>query len=161
MVVVDTLIEDARWREIDLESRAEKVIVSTLSELEISTKCSVSLLACNDARIAGLNGDFRGAPRPTNVLSWPGRERGAAKEGDMPDMCVEEGEEVGDIAIAYETIAREAVDFARSFEAHVTHLLVHGTLHLLGFDHTRDGDATLMEKFEIRILESLGVDNPY
>mgnify|MGYP005992599593 CR=1 FL=1 len=115
-------------------------------------------------RIADLNADFRGKPTPTNVLSWPAEERGAATDGDLP-LAVEpdfDGAlELGDIAIAYDTCAREAIDANKSLEDHLRHLVVHGVLHLLGYDHIRDLDATVMEALEVEILGNMGLDNPY
>ncbi|MEL7181678.1 MAG: rRNA maturation RNase YbeY, partial [Pseudomonadota bacterium] len=120
------------------------------------------LLACNDARIAVLNEDFRGKPRPTNVLSWPSDERAAAIDGEMPaPPRPGPDNELGDIAIAFETCKREADAAGKPMRDHTLHLLVHGTLHLLGYDHERDRDATLMEGLETEILGKLGIPDPY
>jgi probable rRNA maturation factor len=73
----------------------------------------------------------------------------------------EDGPELGDIALAFETCAREAAEAGIPFENHVLHLVVHGTLHLLGYDHVRDADGDLMERTEVEILASLGVPDPY
>ncbi|WP_299691737.1 rRNA maturation RNase YbeY [uncultured Tateyamaria sp.] len=124
----------------------------------------VSLLGCDDARIATLNADFRDKPGPTNVLSWPDTDLAAATDGATPaapDPDPDGAVSLGDIAIAYETCAREALDQGKPFGDHVTHLLVHGTLHLLGYDHIRPGDAALMERTEVKILGNLGVPDPY
>ncbi|MCL4132852.1 UNVERIFIED_CONTAM: hypothetical protein GTU68_007481, partial [Idotea baltica] len=112
----------------------------------------VSLLACNDTRIKVLNADFRQKGVATNVLSWPSVERTA----NLPQDA-----ELGDIAISYDTCMREADEAGLPFDHHVTHLIVHGTLHLLGFDHVRGGDATLMEELEIEILGKLDIPDPY
>ena len=69
--------------------------------------------------------------------------------------------ELGDIALSYDTCAREAMQAAKPFADHLTHLIVHGTLHLLGYDHMTDGDAALMERIEVEILGNLGLDDPY
>ena len=124
----------------------------------------ISLLTCNDKRIAELNEDFRGKPQPTNVLSWPSDERGAARAGEMPHLprpTPPMPAELGDVAIAYDTCAREAGEAGKPLKDHALHLLVHGTLHLLGFDHERDADADLMEGLETEILAALGVADPY
>lgn len=122
----------------------------------------ISVLACDDARIAQLNEDFRQKGRPTNVLSWPSEERAAEIDGDMPDVPeLPMDAELGDIAISYDTCAREAADAGKPFEDHVTHLMVHGTLHLLGFDHIREADADLMEGLEVEILGKLDIPDPY
>jgi len=117
-------------------------------------------LAQDDARISALNEGFRGKAQATNVLSWPSQERGALVEGARPELPVGDAE-LGDLALAYETCTREAKSGGIALEAHVTHLIVHGTLHLLGYDHVRDGDGDLMEATEIAILSKLGIANPY
>jgi len=164
--LVDTLIEDARWAAFGLEDLAETTARATLLAVGLPGEgFEISLLGCDDRRIADLNADFRGKPQPTNVLSWPSDERGAGTEGAQPrrPRPGSEGmpEELGDIAIAFETCEREAADQGKPLRDHVTHLLVHGTLHLLGYDHVRDGDAALMEATEIRILADMGLANPY
>jgi len=164
--LVDTLIEDARWRALGLDDLAEHSAVALMNQLGLPSEgFEISLLACNDARIAALNADFRGKPQPTNVLSWPSEERGADADGGIPDypMAGSEDmpEELGDIAIAWETCEREADALGKSMKAHVTHLIVHGVLHLLGYDHIREKDAVLMETTESRTLARLGIADPY
>lgn len=164
--LVETLIEDARWQSVGLGDLAERAARAVMADQALpEAGFAISLLGCADARIADLNADFRGKPQPTNVLSWPSEERGAEADGGAPahprpgpaDMP----EELGDIAIAWETCTREAEEQGKPADEHVTHLLVHGVLHLLGYDHVRDGDAALMEAAEIRILAKLGLKNPY
>ena len=155
---VDLVIEDDRWTAAGLAALAERACGAALEHLGI-VGAHLSLLACDDARIAELNADFRGKPTPTNVLSWPSEERGATAPGGDPlpprDL------ELGDIAIAWETCAREAEAAGTPFADHVRHLLVHGTLHLLGYDHIDDKDAGLMEALEVEILGKLGIADPY
>ena len=160
-MTVDCIIEDLRWS--DIETLAETATDATLERLGLEPSAfEISLLACDDDRIAALNADFRGKPQPTNVLSWPSDERGAVTEGEMPVMpSVGPDSELGDIAIAYDTCAREADEAGKPFAHHTLHLLVHGTLHLLGFDHIRDKDAALMEGLEVEILGKMGIPNPY
>ena len=86
----------------------------------------------------------RGKPQPTNVLSWPSVERGAEIEGERPESPTGDPE-LGDLAIAYQTCLREAESGDKPLNDHALHLVVHGTLHLLGYDHVRDGDGDLME----------------
>lgn len=164
--LVDTMIEDDRWEAFGLPALADRAAHGVLAELGLPGQgFEISLLGCNDARIATLNADFRGKPQPTNVLSWPSEERGAAADGGAPDP-VEPGdagmpEELGDIAIAWETCTREAEEQGKPVADHVTHLIVHGVLHLLGYDHVRERDAALMESTETRILVKMGIANPY
>ncbi|ARO13895.1 putative rRNA maturation factor [Ketogulonicigenium robustum] len=161
-MIVDCLIEESRWQAVDLEALAEKAAAAVAARLALPGDLEVSLLACNDARIADLNADFRGKPTPTNVLSWPSEERGARVAGEIPLLPVAgDAPEIGDIAIAFETCAREAEEAGKPMADHVTHLLVHGCLHLLGFDHEREADATLMEGLETEILGKMGLADPY
>jgi len=160
---VDVIIEDPRWAEVDFETLAEVASDAALTRLGLDQAVfEISILACDDARIAVLNQDFRAKPTPTNVLSWPSDERAAEAEGEMPDTPTEGPDsELGDIAIAYDTCAREAAEQKKPFADHVTHLIVHGTLHLLGFDHENEPDAALMEGLETEILGNLGLADPY
>jgi probable rRNA maturation factor len=166
MELVETLIEDARWEAFGLPALAERASRATLAALEMPGEgFMVSLMGCDDARIAALNADFRGKPQPTNVLSWPSEERAAETPGGMPDLpepgSVDDPESLGDIAIAWETCAREAEAAVKPMQDHVTHLVVHGVLHLLGFDHIDEADAARMEALEVRILATLGLSDPY
>ena len=161
----DIVIEDDRWEAVDLEPLAHAAAQATLGHLGLDAETAeMTLLACDDARIAVLNEDFRGKARATNVLSWPAEECGAAIPGGDP-LPVAPGIdgmlELGDIAMAYETCAAEANAAAKPLNAHVTHLIVHGLLHLLGYDHENDPDAMLMEGLEREILGKMGYDDPY
>ncbi|MCA0927833.1 rRNA maturation RNase YbeY [Ruegeria profundi] len=160
---LELTIEDARWQ--GLEPLATQSIQAVLEYCGLDIDlCEISLLACDDARIAELNAEFREKPVPTNVLSWPSEDLSAEEPGQVPTSPAADfsGEiALGDIAIAYETCAREAEEAGKSMDDHVRHLIVHGTLHLLGYDHIRDPDATLMERVEVAILGKMGVDDPY
>ncbi len=164
--LVDTLTEDQHWNEIGLEKLAEAACRTTLSHLGVRPdRFEISLLGCNDARIAALNADFRGKPQPTNVLSWPAEDRAAATPGGQPGLPNVDAEgppqELGDIAIAFETCRREAEAAGKPLNDHVSHLLVHATLHLLGYDHIRDEDAAVMEGIEVGVLALMGLPDPY
>lgn len=164
--LVDTVIEDDRWEAFGLDALADRATRAALAELGLAPDgFTLCLMGCDDARILELNGDFRGKAKPTNVLSWPSDERGASGEGAPPEPP-EPGDEddpksLGDIAISYDTCAREAAEAGKPLADHVTHLVVHGVLHLLGYDHIREGDAALMEGTEVRILARLGLCDPY
>jgi probable rRNA maturation factor len=108
----------------------------------------VSIALSSDAIVADLNERFRGKAKPTNVLSFPAGN--GAPDGQL-----------GDIVMALETVEREAQEQGVPFEHHVQHLVVHGVLHLLGYDHESTADAERMETIEIEILSKLGVANPY
>jgi probable rRNA maturation factor len=163
-VNVEVSVEAGAWDVLDLEPLAARAVAAALARSGLDPAAwEVSLLACDDARIAALNATFRGKARPTNVLSWPSAERGAAIAGTVPaPPAPGDGDpELGDIALAYETCAREAREAGRPLCDHVTHLVVHATLHLLGYNHETDADAALMEGREVEILASLGVPDPY
>ena len=150
---LEVVIEDARWDALDLTHLASIAISATLVHLELNVDDhEVVVLACDDARIAALNSEFREKPTPTNVLSWPSVD---LHPGDAPD------EELGDIAIAFDICKHEAESQSKPMSAHVTHLLVHATLHLLGYDHINAADADQMEKIEVEILGKLGIADPY
>ncbi|MEX0316533.1 MAG: rRNA maturation RNase YbeY [Ruegeria sp.] len=162
-MTVDLTLEDPRWQ--DLEALADRAIAVTLAHQRLDSEiCEISVLGCDDARIAELNSEFRAKPQPTNVLSWPAEDLSADTPGGQPHAPEPDftGEiALGDIAISYDTCAREAEATGKTMSDHTAHLLIHGLLHLLGYDHIRDPDATLMEGLEIEILGKLGIDNPY
>jgi probable rRNA maturation factor len=162
-VSVDCVLEDPRWADIDFDTLAETASDAALSRIGLEPSVfEISILACDDTRIAALNADFRAKAKPTNVLSWPSDERAAMTPGEMPVMPAPGPDsELGDIAIAFETCTREAAEQKKPFKDHVTHLIVHGTLHLLGFDHENEPDAALMEGLETEILGNLGLPDPY
>lgn len=159
-MTADCIIEDPRWDALGLTDIACSATQATLDHLDLHG-FEVSVLGCTDERIAALNADFRGKPVPTNVLSWPSDERGAQVDGDTPVRPDQMDPELGDIAIAFETCAREAEEAGKTMADHTTHLIVHGVLHLLGYDHERDVDATLMEGLETLILGNMGLADPY
>lgn len=164
--LVDCILEDDRWSEIDLPALSDRSIRAAFAHLGLApTGFTLCLMGCDDARIAELNADFRGKPQPTNVLSWPSEERAADKVGGIPELPSpgdpDDPEELGDIAIAWETCLREAEEAGKPMRDHVSHLVVHGFLHLLGYDHVEDADAERMEACETAILASLDIDDPY
>ncbi|SIS80271.1 probable rRNA maturation factor [Paracoccus saliphilus] len=156
-ISTDSVIEDDRWEEAGLESLAERAVTAALEWHGIGGE--VVVLGCDDARIAALNADFRGKPRATNVLSWPAVEHISRDPGARP--LLPEVEELGDIAIAFDTCEAEALAQGKPFSDHVTHLLIHAVLHLLGYDHENDLDAETMEAAERSILQILQIPDPY
>jgi len=123
-----------------------------------SPRLAVSVLFTSDAEVHALNREWRARDKPTNVLSFPMLER-AALEALGPEGPPEM---LGDIALAYETCAREAAEKGVSLEHHAAHLIVHGLLHLAGHDHVdSDDEAEAMEALETRILAKLGIADPY
>jgi probable rRNA maturation factor len=153
-MICDVICEDERWESMGLEGLCERGAVAVLAELRLVGPFEIAVLGCDDGRIAALNGDFRDKNAATNVLSWPSEER-----GDAPGQA--EAGELGDLALAYETCVSEAQTGGILFADHVQHLVIHGMLHLLGYDHIRDEDATVMEAIEISILGKMGIPDPY
>lgn len=165
-MTVEVLIEGGDWTTTDIEALTSRAAQATLRHLDLDPAgFEISLLACDDARISDLNAQFRGKPAPTNVLSWPSWDLSAETDGDWPEPpepgTPDDPEPLGDIALAWETCAREAAEQSKPLADHLTHLTVHAVLHLLGFDHERDKDAALMEKIEVGILGKMGIADPY
>ena len=153
--MIEVIFEDDRWAALGLEDLCGPAGVAAMAVTgRETTGFEIALMGCDDARIATLNQDFRGKPTPTNVLSWPASET-PPMQGGVPEI------ELGDIAIAYETCQREATEKGVSVQDHVTHLVIHGILHLLGYDHISDEEAEEMETLEIKALAKLGIGNPY
>lgn len=164
--LVETVVEHEEWDRIGIATLASAACGATLELLDIDPAgFGIVLLACDDARIAALNAEFRDSPRPTNVLSWPSEDRAPRYPGAPPARPqpgpADDPAHLGDIAMAWETCRREAEAAGKPLHAHALHLLVHGCLHLLGYDHVRQADAALMEGLETRILATLGVPDPY
>ena len=155
---IDVDIED--WPEGAWERLATRAAAAAQEgePLLASSRLAVSLLFTSDAEVHALNREWRGRDKPTNVLSFPMLERDelAALAADGPPAML------GDIALAYETCAREAAEKGVTLEAHAAHLIVHGLLHLAGHDHvTSDDQAEAMEALETAILAKLGIADPY
>lgn len=158
-LALDFAIEDDRWPDTApwYRERALRAAELTLLFAGVEPRdCEISVLLCDDARIAELNADFRGKPAPTNVLSWPSE---AVSPAEAP-VKAEDGF-LGDIAIARETVEKEALEQQISVEDHVTHLIAHGILHLLGYDHETEADAEVMEGLERKALAAMGIADPY
>jgi probable rRNA maturation factor len=132
--------------------RAAALLADEAKQPFPETPVEISLVFTNDGYIKGINAEWRGQDKPTNVLSFPAFP---LSPGGKP------GPMLGDIILAEETLRREALDLGKPFEDHLIHLLVHGFLHLFGYDHMTDKEAAVMEGLEIRILAVLGLDDPY
>ncbi len=159
-------IEDSRWTAaIDkVAVVVEKVKQAVLEEasaevdfLDLEKDFIVNLCLSDDNAVHKLNLEFRGMDKPTNVLSF------ASVDGDDFDDMLEFDDivEIGDVIIAYETMSEQAKEQEISLEEHFCHLWTHGMLHLLGYDHIDENDRREMEQLEVRILNKLGIKNPY
>jgi probable rRNA maturation factor len=153
---VDILVESPLWHSVpEFEAVIRRAVALAADPTVVAHRhhAEVAVLLCDDAAMAQLNARWRGEDRATNVLSFP----------TAPPAVGDEHERVplGDIAIAYETVAREAAEQGKSVADHLAHLAVHGFLHLLGYDHHQDGAAERMERLERDILARIGVADPY
>lgn len=151
---IDIMIEAGNWPdEASLESLVSKSVAAAWNNLGLKSATSeLSVVFTDDASIQVLNGEWRGKDKPTNVLSFPAFP---VKAGSQP------GPMLGDIVIARETVEREAKEEGKPIENHLSHLVVHGFLHLLGYDHETDEEAEVMEAREREILHALAIPDPY
>ena len=143
------------WVLPDAEAWARRTLFQTLIGADARQKleqgCMLSLLFADDAQLRDLNLRFRGKDKPTNVLSFPALALPRGQEVDV----------LGDIAFALETIRAEAVESGKPFSHYLTHLLVHGILHLIGHTHEGDDEAERMRVIEVAVLRTLGLPDPY
>lgn len=153
MIDIDISVEAGDWPDEEaLRGFASKALDAALAELEIDGDSELSLLFTDDAHIQVLNREWRGKDKATNVLSFPAFD--VAPGDPFPVM-------LGDIVLAHETIVGEAGLEQKSLEHHLVHLIVHGLLHLLGYDHETDEEAEEMEAIERRTLARLAIPDPY
>jgi probable rRNA maturation factor len=143
---ITILTHDARWK--GLAPTVRRAVEAALTKQK-QKKVALAIVLSHDVEVQTLNRDYRKKDKPTNVLSFP-------------DGSVEEGvRQLGDIILAYDIIAREAAEQQKPIKAHITHLTIHGVLHLLGFDHETEKEAAVMESIEISVLKRMGIANPY
>lgn len=170
------LIEEDAWHQAisqNIDNLVERVCRLTLQRASVldillpneRVQLTLSTVLTNDSSIQELNRQFRMQDKPTNVLSFPAYEEISALKfslaAPLTPFMIEDAAYLGDLILAYETIFIEAKQQDKKFEDHFTHLLVHGTLHLLGYDHMEPQEAEEMENLEIRILQELSIANPY
>ena len=151
--------EYSGWDVEKLNKIAEKVSEATNTKLRLPKCASVAVLLCNNAKIQRLNKDFRASDKATNILSWPIENLRAASSGQLPNLAI--NPQLGDLAMAYEVCFSESRLGQIPFCDHLAHLLLHGTLHLLGYDHMENTDALIMEAIEIEVLAKMCISNPY
>ncbi len=166
-ILVEVSIPYQAWSENDrrpasLATRAvkETVLCAKLPEqIRKSETIEVSVLLANDDLVRTLNREYRKKDSATNVLSFP--QIDYFSKSPQEDMVAGQPLNVGDIVLAYETVHRESLEKMIPFDSHFLHLIVHGTLHLLGFDHIDEEEASTMEETEIWIMSRMGHKNPY
>ncbi len=148
---VELTIEDPSWTALgDLQCLVERAVAAALAEAGVTPEegTELSCLLCGDPGMRALNLQWRGTDRSTNVLSFPAAGPGAERM-------------LGDIVLAYGTVSGEALAESKAMRDHFAHLVVHGTLHLVGLDHATDADAEIMEALESRAMARLGLADPY
>ena len=153
----DILVTAECWQhETDAEAIIHRAIEAAAAMVDADTfGAELAIMLTDDDGIRTLNKNWRGIDKPTNVLSFPALQpTGPRDNGDAPRM-------LGDIAIAYETAHAEADAEHKLFSHHLSHLAVHGFLHLIGYDHEKDDEAEIMEELERKILAQLGIPDPY
>jgi probable rRNA maturation factor len=149
-VTIEIATQSTAWEKLPgAEAAVRRAVEAALRDEQIR-EGEIGIVLSDDARIQALNKSFRGTDKATNVLAFPAPK----PHGDGPRP-------LGDIVLAYETLAREAEAEGKTAEHHLMHLAVHGTLHLIGFDHIDDADAEAMEARERAILARLGIPDPY
>ena len=155
--ITEVLVVADCWQaEPDAEAVVHRAIAAAAETLDTGAgEAELAVMLTDDAGIRILNCNWRGIDKPTNVLSFPALQpTGPVGPDDAPRM-------LGDIAIAYQTTRKEADDEQKPFDHHLSHLAVHGFLHLIGYDHENDDDAEAMEALEQQILAQLGIPDPY
>jgi probable rRNA maturation factor len=158
VIELDIMVESGDWGTLDeAEPLAQKAAeAATLVAGRDGEALEVSVMLTDDTQIRELNRTWRGKDRATNVLSFPSPEPpGIVLSGNGAPR------HLGDIALAYETLAREAEEESKPLAHHFAHLVVHGVLHLLGYDHEVEAEAERMEDLEVRALSTLGIADPY
>ena len=152
MIELDIMIEAGDWVRLpEAESLAQRAAEAALAAAEEDEAFEASVMLTDDAQLQELNRTWRGKDRPTNVLSFPAPEQPGATGP----------RHLGDIALAFETLARESEEESKEFAHHFAHLIIHGILHLLGYDHEVEAEAEIMEALEVKALASLGITDPY
>ncbi len=151
-IEIDTNVLCPDWPDISdiLENVTDALSENLVFHKFTGKNIEISVVLADNPFVQNLNKTYRGKNKPTNVLSFP-------QDPDTGSKMIN----LGDVVLAYETVKKEANSQGKSFVDHVTHLLVHGILHLLEYDHENDEEAKEMESLEIRVLERLGIKNPY
>jgi probable rRNA maturation factor len=152
-LVLDVVHESGDWGSLAGIAETAQAAASALAAEIDRANGSACLALSSDAEVAALNAAYRGKPAPTNVLSFP-----AGANSSEPGA---QTQFLGDIVLAQETLSREAIERSLPLNDHMQHLVVHGLLHLLGYDHEIESDADAMEALETRVLARLGVADPY
>jgi probable rRNA maturation factor len=151
-IEIEVIVRSARWRKRPAAKTVVKSAILAAAKAVSTRQAELAIVLSDDSAVRRLNRQWRGKNAPTNVLSFPAATPGKGRSTSPY---------IGDVVIAYQTTAREAVAEGKPFNHHLAHLAVHGFLHLLDYDHDNDRDAEAMERLERRILARIGVADPY
>lgn len=169
-LLLEISVDDRRWQKKlpdynELVTSCLKEIINNVPQgeaLKSFSHIELSVVLCDNALIRELNSDYRTQDKPTNVLSFPGLDaEQISNHLNGETRVIEIPHSLGEIYIAFEIMSDEAVDASISLKDHFQHLTLHGILHLLGFDHIENDEAEIMEALETKLLENLGIDDPY
>jgi probable rRNA maturation factor len=151
-VEIDIIVSAPGWESLEgLEALARDCVAASVEEsrVRLAEGCEVCVAFCDDAEIRALNAQWRDKDKATNVLSFP-------TPGPLSAKPL-----LGDIVVSYETVFREAAEQAKTLREHTSHMVIHGFLHLIGYDHETAAEAETMESLEKRIASRLGLPDPY
>lgn len=163
-LVLDYVVEDDKWNQLQFPFEKDGLAICNMALQKLKwpknsgVSYEVAVLLSNDEQVHRLNREFRGADKPTNVLSFPSYQ---LVDGDYKGLGLGAEFYLGDVAISYTTLYNESLEQGKDFRSHYLHLLLHGFLHLVGFDHIEEHEADKMEAFEVEILTCFGIKSPY
>ncbi len=154
-LAIDLCVDDKNWQAIDgLEHVITTAVKAALSQAQIigDDAIGLTIVLDNNSRVESLNADWRDKQKPTNILSFPAPKHSRSDTGEAY---------IGDLILAYGVIYDEANEQRKALATHLCHLIIHGVLHLVGFDHQNDDEAVEMEQLEIKAMAALGLPDPY
>lgn len=152
-IEIDVVVQAGNWPDgsVEIASGAAQIAWTVKEGVGQGRLGDLSIVLADDQMVQQLNKEWRGFDKPTNVLSFP------ADDFDIPSAP----RMLGDVILALQTVGQEAKGQNKEFNHHLTHLVIHGVLHLLGFDHIEEDDAQVMEALEVKLLASMDIPNPY
>jgi len=167
-IEIDVQIKSKKWSEIK-NLKIKNICAQLIVETELkkflqkkSNRLEMSVSLVSDAQIKKINNQFRGKNKPTDVLSFSFLDEKLIRSKGLKEaLCKHSQIFLGDIILSFETIKKEALKQNKNFSHHLTHLILHSILHLIGYDHENKKDAKIMEEIEIKILKKFGIKNPY
>lgn len=161
-------IEEKKWLQYDknIEKNLSEFLIEIIKYIKLEdildiAQIEISILLTNNNKIRELNKDYRQTDKATNILSFPLYDINLTKDLDISEYLLDENLILGDLILSLEYLQKEAMDQGKKTEHHLKHLLLHGLLHLVGYDHMLEKEREGMENLEIEILSKFGIENPY